>query len=215
MKPAWLNKKISLNTCSKLKHLLREFGVETVCEQAMCPNIGECFEKNQATFIILGKNCTRNCRFCNIANGKPFPVDSEEPYRVAKAAAKLALEHVVITSVTRDDLVDGGARIFHDTILSIRKVLPSITIEVLIPDFQLSFDSIALVLQAGPDIVAHNLETISSLYKFVRQSADYQRSLKVLKVAKGMNKKIKTKSGAMLGLGEDKKEILYEASLVK
>jgi len=208
MKPSWLSKKIDLKSCSQMKELLREFGLETVCEQAMCPNIGECFKQKQATFLILGKYCTRMCSFCNIQKGKPSVVDPDEPRRVAMAVEKLGLKHVVVTSVTRDDLSNGGSDSFFNTVLEIRKKNHGITIEILIPDFKLSIDALAKVACAFPDIIAHNIETVPSLYSFVRRRADYRRSLEVLRQIKNISPAIKTKSGIMLGLGEIQEEVL-------
>ena len=207
MKPLWLNKKISLRACSEMKNLLRESGLETVCEQAMCPNVGECFKQKQATFLILGKYCTRMCSFCNIQKGRPSIVDPDEPRRVAVAVEKLRLRHVVVTSVTRDDLVDGGSDIFFNTVLEIRKKNPGVTIEILIPDFKLSIDALAKVACSFPDIIAHNIETVPSLYGLVRRGADYKRSLGVLRQIKDISPVIKTKSGIMLGLGEKEEEV--------
>ncbi|MDD5135801.1 MAG: lipoyl synthase [Candidatus Omnitrophica bacterium] len=208
MKPAWLNKKINLNTCSGMKESLRGLRVETVCEQAMCPNIGECFGRGEATFLILGKRCTRMCGFCNIEKGKPEPPDAEEPLRVAEAVARFHLKHVVITSVTRDDLSDGGAKLFADTVLNVRERSPGVTIEVLIPDFRLSAEALRLVSEAAPDIIAHNVETVPSLYPMARQGSDYRRSLEVLGFIKEFFPHRKTKSGIMLGLGEREDEVI-------
>ncbi|MCU0666697.1 MAG: lipoyl synthase [Candidatus Omnitrophica bacterium] len=207
MKPVWLNKKINLNACSDMKRLLRESKLNTVCEQASCPNIAECFSHNQATFLILGKYCTRGCKFCNVQNNTPEAVDQEEPMRVAEAVKKLNLSHVVITSVTRDDLPDGGAKIFAGTVLSIRKLSPGAKIEILIPDFKLSDEALATVADSYPDIIAHNIETVPSLYSLVRQGASYQRSLDVLRFIKKIAPEIKTKSGIMLGMGEKEEEV--------
>lgn len=208
MKPSWLNKKIQLGACSEVKSLLREMKLETVCEQASCPNIGECFSRSNATFLILGRQCTRACSFCNVIKGKPLPPDKEEPARVALAVKKLALKHVVITSVTRDDLLDGGAEIFADTVLNIRRATPEVKIEVLIPDFKLSLGSLQAVAGSRPDIIAHNVETVPSLYGSVRQGSDYRRSLGVLDAIKKIAPDIKTKSGIMLGMGEKEVEIV-------
>ncbi|MDP3042740.1 MAG: lipoyl synthase [Candidatus Omnitrophota bacterium] len=208
MKPAWLNKKISLKDCAVMKQALRNLGVETVCEQAMCPNIGECFSRKTATFLILGRICTRGCSFCNIQKARPLPVDLNEPSRVAQAAAQLGLKHVVITSVTRDDLTDGGAEIFARTVMLIRKKLPQVKIETLIPDFGFSVDALKIVVKAKPDIIAHNLETVPSLYKVVRQGADYAGSVGLLRALKEIAPQLKTKSGLMLGLGEKVDEVL-------
>jgi len=207
MKPAWLNKKINLKASSRMRRFLRDSGVETVCEQALCPNIGECSERREATFLILGRQCTRGCLFCNIEKGKPVLPDPDEPVRVAEAAAMLSLRHVVITSVTRDDLDDGGARIFAETVLLVRRKLPRSAIEILIPDFKLSLTSLAAVADSRPDIIAHNMETVPSLYPAVRRGADYARSLGVLRELKRISPGFKTKSGIMLGMGEKPEEV--------
>jgi len=207
MKPAWLDKKIDIKACTGTKQLLRSLRVETVCEQAMCPNMGECFSRSEATFLILGRHCTRMCSFCNIEKNAPLPPDLDEPARVADAVEKLSLKHVVVTSVTRDDLPDGGSGIFADTVMRIRKKTPQVKIEILIPDFQLSFGALAVVAGASPDIIAHNIETVPSLYKEVRKGADYSRSLSVLRLIKKISPKIKTKSGMMLGMGESEAEV--------
>lgn len=187
--------------------MLRDLRVNSVCEQAMCPNIGECFSGNEATFLILGRHCTRRCSFCNIEKGAPSPPDEDEPRRVADAARRLSLKHVVVTSVTRDDLPDGGARFFAATVSSIRKSLPQATVEILIPDFRLSQEALAAVTGVFPDIIAHNVETVPALYKKVRQGADYRRSLEVLKTIKKISPGTRTKSGVMLGLGEKENEV--------
>lgn len=191
-----------------MKGRLRELGVETVCEQAMCPNAGECFGRGEATFLILGRHCTRACSFCNIDKSAPEPVDKGEPERVAEAVSKFGLKHVVVTSVTRDDLPDGGAGHFADTVSAIRKRSPGATVEVLVPDFSLSLDALKTVINSGPDIFAHNVETVPSLYSAVRQGSDYKRSLAVLRMAKNISAHLKTKSGIMLGLGESEGEVL-------
>lgn len=208
MRPNWLNKKINLGDCTDMKRILRQSGLETVCEQASCPNIGECFSRSHATFLILGRQCTRSCSFCNITKGRPLPPDIQEPLRVAEAVKMLALKHVVITSVTRDDLMDGGAGLFADTILNIRRKTPHVTIEVLIPDFKLSLDSVRVVAGASPDIIAHNVETVPALYKSVRSGSDYGRSLDLLRALKKISPGIKTKSGLMLGMGECRGEVI-------
>ncbi len=208
MKPAWLNKKIDLGKSSELKKILRDLGVETVCEHALCPNMGECFARNEATFLILGRSCTRNCSFCNIEKSNPSPVDLEESSRIAQAVKMLGLKHVVITSVTRDDISDGGAGIFADTIMRIREESPQVDIEVLIPDFQLSLSALKTVVDAKPDILAHNLETVPSLYKKVREGGNYPRSLSLLRIIKDLFPDLKTKSGLMLGVGEKQGEVL-------
>jgi lipoyl synthase len=207
MKPDWLNKKINLKDCSRLKQVLRDLRVETVCEQAMCPNISECFLRSEATFLILGRHCTRMCSFCNIIKAKPLSADPDEPRRVAQAVAQLCLKHVIITSVTRDDLSDGGAGIFADTVLRIFQKSPQVSIEVLIPDFKLSLVALSTVVGSGPQIIAHNLETVPSLYKEVRQGANYSTSLSLLRMIKEISPEPKTKSGIMLGLGEKTEEV--------
>jgi lipoyl synthase len=207
MKPAWLNKKINLKDCSALQQTLRDLRLDTVCEQAICPNIAECFLHRQATFLILGRRCTRTCSFCNIDKANPLAVDKDEPDRVAQAVARLCLKHVVITSVTRDDLSDGGAGVFADTVLRIFQKSPKVTIEVLIPDFKLSQAALRIVVGSMPQIIAHNLETVPSLYNAVRQGADYSGSLSVLGMIKEMSPETKTKSGIMLGLGEKTEEV--------
>lgn len=181
--------------------------VETVCEQAMCPNIGECFSRREATFLILGRRCTRMCSFCNIEKGTPLPPDTDEPGRVADAVARFLLKHVVITSVTRDDLNDGGAGMFYETVSAIRERSPRTAVEILIPDFMLSVEALTIASKSYPDIIAHNIETVPSLYKDCRQGADYERSLSVLRLIKEINPSIKTKSGIMLGLGEKEEEV--------
>lgn len=208
MKPVWLNKKINLRSCSAMKEVLRNLGVETVCEQAICPNIGECFARNEATFLILGRNCTRMCSFCNIKKSQPLEPDLNEPGRVAQAVRELGLKHVVITSVTRDDLSDGGAGIFADTVFRIREKSPQARIETLIPDFQLSSNGLKIIADSKPEIIAHNLETVPSLYKQVRQGADYLRSLSLLRIIKEISPDLKTKSGLILGVGEKQEEII-------
>jgi len=207
-RPPWLNKKINLKVCHNLKMLLRDLNLHTICEEASCPNISECFSKGTVTFLILGNICTRNCRFCGVKKGKPSPVDKEEPERVAEGVRRLNIRHVVITSVTRDDLPDGGAEQFAQTIISIKKRIEKITIEVLIPDFKGNKESIKKVVEANPDIIGHNVETVPRLYPDVRQAADYSRSLNVLKTVKELSNSIYTKSGLMLGLGEKEEEVI-------
>ena len=191
-----------------MRALLNDLKLNTVCQQASCPNIGECFSRGEATFMILGEVCTRNCRFCGIKKGEPGEVDSGEPERVAQAVKRLNLRHVVITSVTRDDLPLGGAEIFVRTISSIRKKSASATIEVLIPDFQLNYEAIKVVVDAKPEIINHNVETVPSLYDSIRPMAIYRRSLEVIGIVRKMDSRIFTKSGLMLGLGEKEDEVL-------
>jgi len=189
------------------KHLLRKHRLSTVCEDARCPNRGECFLKPTATFLILGPHCTRNCGFCSVTSGSPVSVNTDEPERVAEASAEMNLRYVVITSVTRDDLHDGGAGQFARTIRAVRRRLPEARIEVLTPDFKGDIKAIAHVLDAQPDVFNHNVETIQRLYPVVRQQADYQRSLSVLRSAKEMLPALSVKSGFMLGFGESRSDI--------
>jgi lipoic acid synthetase len=193
---------------ARLKHLMRGLELHTVCEEAMCPNIGECWGAGTATFLLLGDTCTRNCGFCNVKTGRPRPLDLREPERVARAVAHMKLKHAVVTSVTRDELPDGGAYIFAQTIRHIRELVPDCTIEVLIPDFKGSPAALATVMAARPDILNHNVETVPSLYPRVRPQADYRRSLKVLRRARELGGDVVTKSGIMVGLGEEWEEIL-------
>jgi lipoic acid synthetase len=214
--PPWIVKRLSLapsdkkggeEEVNKTRNLLRKLDLHTVCEAAHCPNLWECFAESTATFMILGNICTRNCQFCSVAKGSPLPVDQKEPERIAQAVKKLGLKHVVITSVTRDDLPDGGASQFFSTIMEVRSINPDVVIEVLIPDFTGSREAIERVVEAKPDIIAHNLETVPFLYKKVRPGASYERSLGLLELVKILQPDIYTKSGLMLGLGEEEEEI--------
>lgn len=208
-KPVWLRKRISAETINaiKVEHILRENFLHTVCESAMCPNISECFNQGTATFLILGDICTRNCRFCAIKKGIPSSIDPEEPKKIARAVDILKLNYVVITSVTRDDLTKGGAEEFRDTILEIKKLDRDIKIEVLIPDFKGDKEALFEVLEAGPDVLNHNIETVPSLYPTVRPMADFKRSLDILRWTREYNRDIVTKSGIMVGLGETEEEL--------
>ena len=189
-----------------VRALLRDLGLNTVCQSAKCPNCFECFSNNVATFLVLGPECTRNCAFCNIAPGRPEPPDATEPARVAEAARRLGLRHVVVTSVTRDDLPDGGAAHFADAVRAIRAAVPGCTTEVLIPDFQGDVDALGTVLDARPDILNHNVETAPRLYAAIRPQADYAQSLELLaRVAK--RGEMPAKSGLMVGLGETDEEV--------
>jgi len=190
------------------KKILRNHGVSTVCEEARCPNQGRCFSNSTATFMILGDRCTRNCAFCAVDSSLPLPLDPEEPERVAEAAIELGLKFVVITSVTRDDLTDGGAAQFVKSIKAVRNRNKSIKIELLTPDFNGDYEALRSVLDAYPDVFNHNVETVPRLYSTVRQKADYTRSINVLKFAGDNYSRIKTKSGIMLGLGEKRPEVL-------
>ena len=206
-KPPWLKKRIPpFQDLQKVKSILDEGELHTVCEEARCPNLGECFSKGTSTFLILGRVCTRNCGFCAVEHGAPAPTDETEPERVAQAVKKMGIQYVVITSVTRDDLPDGGASLFAKTIQAIRTMDPEIKIEVLIPDFQGDPSSLEIVLKEYPNVLNHNIETISRLYPEVRPQADYQRSLDLLRRSKGNFPRIPTKSGFMLGLGETQEE---------
>ncbi len=188
-----------------MESLLEALKLYTVCQEARCPNLGDCFLRGTATFLILGDTCTRNCRFCAIKKGKPLPPDEDEPQKVAQAARRLGLNHVVVTSVTRDDLPDGGASHFASTIRNIRALNPGATVEVLVPDFGGRFSSLKKVLEAKPDVFNHNVETVPRLYPLVRPEASYYRSLQLLKLAKEMG--ALTKSGLMVGLGERREEV--------
>lgn len=209
-RPQWLNKKIVLKDCSKVRTMLSGLGLSTVCQEADCPNISECFSRNEATFLILGRVCTRNCRFCGVGKGSPAAVDIDEPEHIAEAVRRLNLRHVVITSVTRDDLPDGGADGFAKTISAIRNKLKGVTIEVLIPDIKGDEEALRKVVEAGPEVIGHNVETVPRMYEQIRQMADYRLSLNVLSIVKDLSKgrRIFTKSALMLGLGEREDEVL-------
>ena len=210
MKPEWLRRRLpDPEALAKMRGLLQRHGLNTVCQGALCPNQGECFGQGTATFLILGKTCTRNCTFCAIpTEERPPAPDLDEPRRIAQAAAELGLKHVVITSVTRDDLEDGGASHFARTVVALRKMNPQIIVEVLIPDFQGSAEALRAVTDSGPNILNHNLETVPRLYPEVRPQAVYSRSIELLKNARALAPTGMTKSGLMLGLGEEKEEIL-------
>ncbi|HPP30504.1 MAG TPA: lipoyl synthase [bacterium] len=208
MKENLYRKKIVLSETGEIKKILRGLNLHSICEESMCPNISECFKKKTATFLILGDICTRNCRFCSVKKGVPLHPDNNEPERVAEAVRLLGMEYVVITSVTRDDILDGGAGIFKKTVEEIRKTGFSGRIEILIPDFSGDEKSIETVIDSSPDVISHNIETVKRLYPVLRDKADYERSLSVLKKIKGLKPTQKTKSGIMLGLGETEEEIL-------
>ncbi len=203
--PEWI--KTTASGLHYTKDLLRSHRVSTVCEEARCPNKGVCFSKPTAAFMIMGDRCTRNCAFCSVSPGMPAALDAAEPERVAEAAVELGLSYVVITSVTRDDLPDGGAAHFAATIRAIRNALPAAKIEVLTPDFQGERAALGIVLEARPDVFNHNIETVKRLYDIVRPRADYQRSLEVHRIARTLMPGMKTKSGVMLGLGETVDEV--------
>ena len=208
-KPPWLKRRLPTGSSyERVRALLKKSRLHTVCQEAKCPNVWECFSKQTATFMIMDALCTRSCRFCAVAHGPTFPPDPEEPIRVAEAVQRLELRYVVITSVTRDDLADGGAVFFVKTIHAIRKRLPDILVEVLIPDFQGDPMALQSLIAASPDVLNHNLETVLRLYSSVRPEADYHRSLELVKRAHQYDATIPTKSGLMLGLGEHPGEIL-------
>ena len=208
-KPEWIRAKLpSGGQFMEIKRILREQKLHTVCEEASCPNIGECFSKGTATFMIMGDICTRRCPFCDVGHGRPNPLDPEEPKHLAETVAALKLKYVVITSVDRDDLRDGGAGHFADCIKAIRELSPSTQIEVLVPDFRGRLDVALEILAATPpDVMNHNLETAPRLYKQARPGADYKHSLELLKRYKALRPDVATKSGIMVGLGEDDEEV--------
>ena len=208
--PSWIKARIpGGGNYVELKKLMRDLQLHTVCEEARCPNIGECWNSRTATFMILGDVCTRRCMFCAVKKGKPGGiVDTDEPRRLGEAVAHLKLNHVVITSVNRDDLPDGGAGVFADCITEARKQRPSCTIEVLIPDLEGNWDALKVIVQAGPEVLNHNTETVQRLYRRARPYANYQQTLSLLKKGKKLNPDMLTKSGLMVGLGETVIELL-------
>lgn len=207
-KPNWLNKRIDYHSMKIMGDMFRSLQLNTVCESARCPNMGECFKQRTATFLILGGICTRNCQFCAIESGTPELVDDREPENLLIAAKELNLKHVVITSVTRDDLIDGGATQFAKCIYKLREELPTATIEVLTPDFKGNTKALDIIIKAKPEIFNHNLETIADLYPYARPMANYIQSLSVLEYVKKNAPSIFTKSGIMLGLGENEEEVI-------
>ena len=208
-KPQWLKAKAPVGeNYHNLKRLARGLGLHTVCESAQCPNIGECWNHGTATFMLLGDICTRRCGFCAVPKGRPQPIDWEEPVRVAEAIATLGLKHAVVTSVNRDDDNIGGAKIFAETIRAIRSLTPGCRVEVLIPDFQGQDEALRMVLDARPDVLNHNTETVPRLYRSVRSGARYERTLKLLKNAKKFAPGMVTKTGVMVGLGETTAELV-------
>ena len=207
-KPEWLRAKAPVgDNFHNLKRLARGLGLHTVCESAQCPNIGECWNHKTATFMLLGDICTRRCGFCAVPKGRPGPIDWQEPQRVAQAVATLGLKHAVVTSVNRDDDNVGGAKIFAETIRQIRESTPECRVEVLIPDFQGVEEALRIVLEAEPDVLNHNTETVPRLYRVVRSGARYERTLKLLADAKQISPGMVTKSGVMVGLGETVDEL--------
>jgi len=208
-KPSWLKARApGTGEYTNLKRLMRAKTLHTVCEEAHCPNMGECWGAGTATFIILGYICTRSCSYCAVTTGKPEDLDSEEPKRVAEAVAAMGLRHAVITSVNRDDLPDGGAGIFAGTINSIREVAPECSVEVLTPDFKGDLNAVTTVVQARPEIFSHNLETVRRLYRFVRPGGRYERALEILKHSKDLDPTVLTKSGIICGMGETRDELV-------
>src|SRR3954451_20547588 len=208
-KPEWLKARAPVGeNFHELKRLARSLGLHTVCESAQCPNIGECWNHRTATFMLLGEICTRRCGFCAVPKGAPQPIDWEEPVRVAEAVRTLNLKHAVVTSVNRDDDNIGSARIFAETIRAIRAVISDCRVEVLVPDFQGLEESLRIVLEAQPDVLNHNTETVPRLYRAVRSGARYERTLKLLEDAKQISSGMVTKSGVMVGLGESSAELV-------
>jgi lipoyl synthase len=208
-KPPWLRVKLPAGeTFFALKRLVHAHRLHTVCEEAMCPNIGECWNQRSATFMLLGDTCTRSCGFCAVKTGRPGVLDEQEPERVAAAVATLGLRYAVITSVNRDDVLDGGSHIFAATIRAVRQQVPECRVEVLIPDFKGNWEALAEVVEAQPDVLNHNLESIARLYYKVRPQAKYERSLELLRRVKALDPTMRTKSGLMVGLGEEPEEIV-------
>ena len=207
-KPEWIRVKITNSSIyNETKEIVKNNNLHTVCEEAGCPNISECWSKKHATFMIMGDTCTRACAFCNVKTGLPNPLDQDEPIRIAKATKDLNLKHVVITSVDRDDLDDGGAEHFSKTILEIKKLNPDTSIEILTPDFLRKGDVYKKIISSKPDVFNHNIETVPSNYTKVRPGSRYFQSINLLKVVKDFDNKIFTKSGLMLGLGESEDEL--------
>ncbi len=206
-KPEWLRVRYNQEAVAEVAQLLGELKLNTVCKEANCPNLGECYRKHTATFMILGSQCTRNCRFCNVTPGHPLPPDPDEPENVAAAAKKLGLRHVVLTCPTRDDLPDGGAEQFAKTVRAIRAACPGVTVETLISDMQMNTAALDVVIDARPEVLNHNVETVRALQKAVRPQADYQRSLSVLRYCKEKAPSLLTKTGFMVGLGESEEQI--------
>ena len=208
-KPEWIRVKMQGGTESnKVKGLIDDLDLNTVCSEANCPNRMECFQRGTATFMVLGRNCTRNCTFCNVVREKPDPVDEREPKKVAEAIKRLGLQHAVITSVTRDDLEDQGANHFRRIVEEIRELNPDVSIELLIPDMQGKKDLLDIIINSNPDILNHNIETIPELYDTVRPMAIFERSIDVLRYVKEEKPEMRTKSGMMLGLGETEEQVL-------
>ena len=206
-KPEWLKVRYNQEAVSEVAELMRELNLNTVCREANCPNLGECYRKHTSTFLILGSVCTRNCRFCNVTTGKPQPLDPDEPMNVAVAAKKLKLRHVVLTCSTRDDLPDGGAEQFARTVRAIRELCPGTTVETLISDMRMNTDALDTVIAAHPEVLNHNVETVRELQHAVRPQAGYERSLSVLRYCKEKDPTLLVKTGFMVGLGETEEQI--------
>ncbi len=207
--PDWLKVKIGGGeNFAKIKSMLRSAKLHTICEEAKCPNIAECFGCGTAVFLVLGDTCTRNCRYCNVKHGTPLPLNPNEPKDVADSVKKLDLKYAVITSVTRDDLKDGGASVFYEVVKEIKKLNSSCRVEVLIPDFKGDEKALQTVIDAKPDVINHNIEVVEKLFPEIRPQGNYKTSLELLKNIKKINKNMTTKSGFMLGLGESKEQII-------
>lgn len=204
-RPGWLKVRLGKKSSAAVRKMIRDGALHTVCQEAACPNIGECFESGTATFLIMGDLCTRGCRFCNIKGGKPQPLDADEPRRVAETVKQMALQYAVVTSVTRDDVDDGGAAHFAATIAEIRRLNQDCKVEVLIPDFQGSQSALRKVIDAAPDVLNHNIETVPRIYDLVRPGAGYRRSLTLLRRAAESG--LPAKSGIMVGVGEERPEV--------
>lgn len=211
--PAWF--KVKISGIHPTRNLFRRFTLHSVCEEARCPNRSHCFSVPTATFLILGDTCTRNCCFCSIKRGIPLTVDKDEPWRIVEVAKHMKLKYIVITSVTRDDLPDGGASHFAATITTLKENLVNVKVEVLVPDFKGDLNALRTVLSAGPDVFSHNIETVKRLYSVIRPQADYRRSLRILKESTKGSPKMKIKSGFMLGLGEQYNDVLELISDLK
>jgi len=207
--PDWLKVPIpGGKNYAQIKKRLRSCKLHTICEEAKCPNLAECFGRGTATFLILGDTCTRNCRYCNVTHGAPLELNNDEPEQVAQSVKALGLSYVVITSVTRDDVLDGGADIFFRTVKAIKSISPTCRVEVLVPDFRGDIDALGTVLSAGPDVLNHNIEVVERLFPSLRPQGNYDTSLTLLRSSKKINKSLPTKSGFMIGLGETREEIL-------
>lgn len=207
--PSWLRRKIPLlGECSEVERVIKKWGLHTICREGLCPNRAECYSKNKVTFMILGDTCTRNCLFCDVKHGQPLEPDVSEPERIAAAVQELGLKHVIITSVTRDDLPDGGSGFYSRVVSELKKIGRDLLIELLIPDFSGDTEALKRVLYSKPDILSHNIETVRKVFGSVRKGADYDRSISILSIAKNEGLGIMTKSALMLGLGESVDNVL-------